>query len=1294
MRKGRLRHALVLAALGVFAGMLLLKTDRAGELLCHELRQRLPDAVGAHVAIGRCEIDPLTAAIEVTHVAVTALSDREPLITAERARVSLRGFFFGGVSLQDVRLVRPEINLSLDTPEAPSMASPGPRTCPLDMLKRVRLADLEIDDARVRLRSADQELRLEGVSVHASLGRRDVELALDARTGVLKLGARELRLGKLTIESSLDQSAAQLDVHRGELNVEGASVSLSGQLDGLCAPAPQVTARGQIYLPLEALGRLGIDLPASSGQVWARVALNGRINEPTVRAEVQASQLVMGPYAPGDFSARVVLSGRRLLLEDFSAQSGDGDIRVTGELQLTEGLPVKARVETHDASFARVMARCSVPGAWVEFPASVKGEVTGHLLPSPSLSGDMEFHTGRFLLAARAFDAPRSEGEDILTFARSAGTFRFGVSGEAVTFDDIALRVGVEGKTHVTGRVKLNYDPDKGLEISASSDAVDLKDFGHIGGLPWAGVGSLQAAIAGPYTRIVIDGHSTLRDFKLAGYSLGVVQGPIKVDGTVLSFPTVVAQKGQTQYFGDVTLDFLPKGLQVRSSVQLPDGRLEDMVDLLADLSPMLESLQDGVLTGRLSALAAVDSPASELMGVIAARVHDVELLGRRMGAAELVTRFDRGEALVLEPVDLQGPLGRFKAAGRWAFEGPLSFEVSIDDGSVAELVDPAGGVPAGGSFSARAKVGGDTTTVLVEGWLGAPEVSWKGRKLGPTHLEAGLVGRELSVWGTLFPGAGGTVDLALKNEWPYEASLKIDVGDLSAFLPKELSAKVKGTVRASGPMRQWKKSTAHATLEQLTIARGETSASNVGIVELNYVAGAYKVDSLAMQGPTTELAVDGIWGPALVNLQSRGSVDLRLLSSFVPAIERTQGKVDFTAAFSGPVRAPALAGTAEISDVRFVVKGQDLQVRSLGGRADFSESRVLFHDVQGYLNDGRIRARGDVKLERWSPRAVDLEIDLEEVTVQVRPEVPVRLSGALLFGTRTGTIWQLQGGLDVQKFRYTQPLTLTSLLISAKKGLPSDEAPEEWLRLDVDITSAGDVRIDNNLARARLAGKVKLTGTNVRPQLVGVLEVGEGAQAFFGGNTFFLSRGLMQFNGQSPSFDLAAQSQVREYLVSVKAFGRLDDPRINLSSEPTLPETDILSLLTLGVTSRERDKLSTESSAGFAAGAILSASGLDQAVQRFLSRDLGLKDQQLKFTTSFNEVTGNAEPAVAFDTKILWDNFKVGITKPVTGRSVKAQAEYRFGKKVSARAQWDDQNQNTPFGNPGVDLRFRFEWE
>lgn len=1295
-RERFLKRAAAVLALCAVGVVLLLRTDRAGAYACEVLRERLPAALGLDVSIGRCELDPLMLSVGV-HQVVLSDATRGTRVAAERASVSLRGLFVGGVALQDVLLVRPEVELVL----APlPTADGGTTTCPLDALKRVRVASLKVEEARVRLRSGDRELRLEGVNVQAGLGRREAELSVDARSGSATLDGRVLRLGRLAVDGQVDLAAQLLTVQRSEVNLEGINVAITGELASVCDPSPQVTASGQLFVPMDALGRLGVPVPEPGGQLWARLAMSGRLDSVTARAEVQASQVTLGPFTPGDFSARVVWADHRLLLEDFATRSGDGDIHVSGEMQLGEGYPVKAKVDIREASFARVLARASVPGSWVEFPATVKGTLSGHLAPSPELGGDIEFHTGNFSLTSRPWDQPSTPGRTILAFTQSAGTFHFAFDNEGAHFEDARVRVGPAGRTVVNGDVHLNpFDMAHFVSLTAHSEAIDLSDFGAIAELPWAGVGAISGTVHSGRGHVSVDAQTTMRDFKLDGYSLGVVQGPLRYEGDTLSFPSIVAQKGQTQYFGDVALDFLPGGLHTRATIQLPDGRVEDLVDLLADLSPTLQNLQDGALTGRVSALAAVDSPVSELGGVFALQVHDVEYLDRRLGAADVVVRFDRGEALVLEPCEFHGPLGRFGAQGRWNFSGPLAYELSFDEGSLSELIDPKGvdQTPVAGVFTSRAKVSGDTDTVLVDGWLTSPEVRWSGAALGPSKLEARLVGRDFTVFGTVFPGLQGTVSLRAKHDWPYQANFAVELDDLAPFLPASahgITAKTKGTVVASGPMRQWRQSTAVAKLDSLSLARGEVTAANVAPVELAYVGGGYEVRSLSMKGATTEFAAEGRWGPTTVDLRSRGSVDLRLLSSFLPSVERTQGRLDFVAAFSGLEKAPALAGSAEAHDVRFGVKGQDFQVKSLTGRADFSESRVMIQDVQGFLNDGRVRLRGDVRLDRLALKSAEVQLDLEDVTTQVIPDVPATFSGALLATTRNASQWQLQGGLELQKLRYTLPLQLDSLIARARTGLPTDEKPEEWLRLDVDLTAGNDVRIENNLARMRLGGKLRLTGTNVKPVLTGVIEAGEGAQAFFRGNTFTMTRGLVQFNGQSsPTFDLSAQAQVREYLVSVKAFGRLDDPnKPSLSSEPPLPDTDLLSLLTLGVTSRER--LSRESGVGVAAEALLSASGLDQQVQRFLSQSVGLKDQQVRLTTSFNEATGTAEPSVTWESTVLSDNLKVGVTQPVTGRGTKAQAEYRFNQRVSARAQWDNQNQNTSVGNPGLDLRFRFEWE
>jgi translocation and assembly module TamB len=1273
-----------------------MRTDEAGEWACGQLRERLPGLLGATVTLGHCELDPLTVSVVISGVEVTPEGETAPLLSAERASVALRGFFLGGVALQGVEVIRPRVRVALGASQAE-----GRQACPLVALQRVRVGRLRVIEGSVDVSlPGGERVSLEGLDVDASLGRRDAMVKLHARGGLFARAETTWRLGRLGVEGLFEPGAAEAELQRVDLNVEGSSLSLSGQLEGLCDEAPVANLSAQLWLPLEALPRLGVPLPSPGGQVLARLAVSGRLDAPTVRAEVQGARVTLGVFTPGDFSALLVVSRRGAVLERFSTKVGDGELSLSAEVGFEPGLPLLARLEGRDVGFGRVLERAGVRGSWVDFPVSLKGTVTGSVTPTFSLGGDVEFRTGAFTLASRAWDAPVTAGSDILSFSESAGRFRLGVTKDAVAFDEVAIRVGPREATRVSGRVRLlPRSAGLGLDIAASADAVDLSDFGSIAGLPWAGLGQAKVAVKGPANAVAVDGQLAFRDFKFSGYSLGVVQGPVRYQGDTLSFPSIAAQKGQTQYFGDVALDFLRAGLHTRGTVQLPDGRVEDLVDLLAELSPTMENLQDGVLTGRVSLLAAVDSPASKLNGVIAARVRDVRYYGRRLGQANVVARFEDGEALVLEPTIFDGPVGKLAVDGRWAFAGPLDYRLAIEQGALAELLDPGGvdGTKVSGAFVARATIGGDTDKLLMKGWLSSPDVTWAGRGLGPMHLDGSLAGREVEVKGTVIPGVQATLSLLAKDDWNFTSELAVKLSDLGPFLPASaanLAVRLGGAVTVTGSMRAFDKVHAVARLDELSLSRGEVSASNVEPVRVAWRAGAIEVTSLELKGPTTELTAAGNWGPTSVDLKTRGSVDLRLLSSLVGSLERTQGRLDFTAAFSGLVKAPVLAGSAELQDVRLGVKGYDLQVRSLSGRADFSESRVIVQDVQGFLNDGRMRVRGDVRLDKLSLKTLELQTDVEDVTWQVQPDVPLTMTGSLLLATRDAERFQLSGGLDVVKFRYAQPLSLETLLANARATpVPSDAKPNEWLRLDVDLRAGNEVRIDNNLARARLTGRLKLSGTNVKPVLTGAIETVEGAQATFRNNTFQVQRGLLQFNGLWPTFDLSAQSQVREYLVTVKAFGRFEDPRISLVSEPPLSEADIVSLLTLGVTSRER--LTEASGAGLAAEALLSASGLDTQVQRFLNQNvLGLKDQQVRLTTSFNEATGAAEPAVTWESKVLTDNLKVGVTQPVTGRGTRAQAEYRFNQRVSARAQWDNQNQNTTVGNPGVELRFRFEWE
>ena len=88
-----------------------------------------------------------------------------------------------------------------------------------------------------------------------------------------------------------------------------------------------------------------------------------------------------------------------------------------------------------------------------------------------------------------------------------------------------------------------------------------------------------------------------------------------------------------------------------------------------------------------------------------------------------------------------------------------------------------------------------------------------------------------------------------------------------------------------------------------------------------------------------------------------------------------------------------------------------------------------------------------------------------------------------------------------------------------------------------------------------------------------------------FRNNEYDITSGVINFTDRTriaSALDVRADTQVREFLVHVTATGTPQQPRLVLTSEPALSEADIVTLLTLGVTSRDFDRAGGDSVTGF----------------------------------------------------------------------------------------------------------------
>lgn len=1297
-RRRRLLGVALLLALvaGALTFLVVGRSRLAWDRACTLARRQLPGLLGADVGLGRCEVDPAGRSIRIYGLSAAAPGSERPTFSADEVEVTVAGVqpLSGRLELERVRVIRPRIWLDLSRPQA----RPPAEGCPLRALEHVLVDTLEVRGAELRVAlPAGRRVEVAGVELSWRTRRRDAEFTLRTSQGFLDLGNGRppLAVAGLAVEGALGPGGRELEVSRGELSIEDAQLSFAGRVDDLCRPALALDA--QLFLPMRMLARV-VPLGESSGHLWAQATVSGRLPDVRITGELLGKGVALGALRPGDFTLRAAMAGQDVTISELTVPVGQGSLRASGDLRLVPGLPLRAKAELDQVSLFQVFERVGLPGAWVDLLATGPVNLSGKLAPAPELQGQAALQISRFVTWGHAVDR-KVPGPPILSIPAGEVTLDLGIHPDRVELTSGKVKVGA---ARAVADVVIPYGGRAPITIDATAEPLVLEEVGKLADIPLGGVGAARVSIRIPAGVAQIDGELALQDSMFRGFALGNLSSPVTLRDGVLSFPEATGTKGRTAYQGRAVLDFRGDSPEAHVAANVPNGRVEDLVEVLAQVSPAVQPLRR-VLVGSARGAITLDGPGETMEGRFDLDLSGVSLSGRRLGDGALHARLDRGSGIALDTLALRGPLGTSKAEGRWDFDGPLAARFRVDGLQLEELVgtELARRLRARGTLTLAGTLGGTDEVPELALTVGGPQVYLSGRALGAMALEARMVGEQLDLKGRPVADTDLRMTARIKKPYPYEATLKLALADLRALLPdtaaaQGLNGSASGVLTASGTLSEPESSRGTLHLDSLKLQRGEFRAESDGPWDLRFRGGRVSTDGLRLKGPETELSASGFLEENAMDVAVSGAVDLRLLESFLPTLERASGRLELLGTARGEPADPQIVGTATLVDAGFRVRGQPIELRGLKGRLDFSESRILWSDLEGQANDGRIASRGDVRWRRFRPEQLELSVQLEQVSVRLVEDAPFAATGELTLTGRPGA-FLLAGDLDVQRLRYRRPFGFDTLLARANRPSTPGEAPSEWLQLDVAL-HLKDAAVENNLARARIVGDLRLTGSNLHPGLVGAMEAGPGSQAFFRGTTFNLTQGSVDFKDRRSLegvFDVRAETQVREYLIRLHAFGKTSQPQVLLSSEPSLPEGDVISLLTLGVTSRDRaNSNTTTTGAGIAAEALYQASGLDRQVQKFLPRNSVIRDLSFHVSTLYNDANGLVEPTVQLESKFLTDQLKLGLSQPVSGKGTRALAEYRFDDRVSALIQWDNVYNDVPIGNLGLDLNLRWEVE
>jgi len=1336
----RVLIAAVVATAGLLAFVVaLLRSPVGGSHVCALAEASLRDLARMPVSIGRCSVDPLGPRVDIERVVVGPPG--RPVLSALRlsAGLSARSLLAGRVRLDHVEILRPHVDLDLSGLAGDSEVSrPRGASCLPDP-GPVELGSFSLvaGDVSLALPGA-RVVRSKGVNLSvAGAGRRlRVTASLD-RTVLSQLAqlagqdAMEAAVDRTALRGELDLALGNAKVEALDIGAREGSVFAQAQISNVCIPRGTLTASAQV--DLDELGATLLRrVPGLGGKASAhvRASVDGGRFEATADVQLRDGRVLT--FGPQDVEASVDVNPERLELRSLELPLESGRAHATGTMQLREPMQTTVDATLRDFSLGDLLERLGVPGLPVHIVASGTGRLSGPLMGprGPRLAGRLNLSVPAFGVYSRGW-RERDRAVRFVGFTRGRLDGSFVLEKDRLSLGEAQVRAG---ETDLRARGTVWFDAHKGVALEVDSPAASLADIGPYAGAELLGRGSFSGTVEGPYRTMDIRGRASLREGSAAGVRLGSVAAAFRLDlGTgELDVHEASGARGHSTWTGRGHLS-LHDDLPVRAHVDLDRARASDLVSAVSGILPWLQSVEqnaDALLTGPVEASGPVTHPDVDANLALA----DVRTWGQGFDSGRVRVKVHGRTRADIPALELHRGDGTITATGGMTFDD-LSFALQAStkglhlrdvDSIAAARPELSGGV------TAALRGTGTLADPHVRGSMTLRDMRLGDQPVATARLRFKLDGREVALRGTLAspwprgskPPARGKGEAhplppgsmfdrvrataRLEGNLPFTADIEADVPDARVVvpsLPPDLEASAGGTIRVQGELLRLGELKAVVELDRILARQGRIRVENSATAVAELDGGRVTLRTLPLRGwPSFSLDASGLReADGRIDLTAAGNADLSVLAELVPAIAESSGRADFDVALSGTADAPTIVGNARVEKVRVRPRDLPLELADASGSLTFSPDAVVLDGVEGTLNGAPVSLGGQLGLVKFRPGAFELRAELNEVPVPLDEDMPMVVSGT---PTLAGTLDQmtLGGDVEISYFRFLRNLELERMIVQAievsRYRPPTPRVFErsgEFLTLDTGI-HLGDVRVENNLLKADLRGDLRLTGTNRRPGIVGTVTVVDG-KALVRNIEYTVTSGVVSFTDRNrirPVFDLRADAKVREYDIHVNASGTPQQPRVLLSSEPSLPEGDIVTLLTLGVTARDFDRTDRSSLTGLALDAAYNASGLDNQIRRLLPQTDLLKGATFRVASAYSEVSGNIEPVAQFESRFLVDKLKLKAqTSLLGGRNKQAQAVYQFDDAVGAQLQWDSEKPSAPsFGDIGVDATVHKEWQ
>jgi translocation and assembly module TamB len=436
------------------------------------------------------------------------------------------------------------------------------------------------------------------------------------------------------------------------------------------------------------------------------------------------------------------------------------------------------------------------------------------------------------------------------------------------------------------------------------------------------------------------------------------------------------------------------------------------------------------------------------------------------------------------------------------------------------------------------------------------------------------------------------------------------------------------------------------------------------------------------------------------------GSLDLTLTADRLqtaqlplplPETWEIEGLVDLQLRAVGDLTAPAFSGYAALHEGRLRLGDAGLSFEAFSARIRLEPERIRIDRVSLRGDrEGTLEVAGTISLDGWQPSDYNLQFTGANLQIPYRDVAVARMNADLKFaGSRsrpslTGRLDVLQGRIDLDRIAAGMPADIE---------IVGNQQPEDrrWvyssgfeesgffdvLTADVLMVIRGDTWVKGKGVNAEISGNLELTKQAQQPfRLIGTLETVRGNYKFQG-KLFRITAGTVSFTGQpepNPELNIEARTQIRRVDIVVAISGQADRLRLELSSDPPMEQSDILSYLVFGRPSSElrwQQSASVENAALGMTGN-LAATELEGIFEDALNLDM------LTFEFSDEEFDQSKLALGKYVARNIFVTYRHGIASRGFGQ---VEVDYQINRNFTLQAQLGDELSS------GVDLIWELDF-